>query len=87
MSEARNGSAPMAKAYQPAEVEPSVYQRWLEALSVPETVTGYREVRYPKQEAARAKAESILAGDDEARDLAPRVKVSLSDQILTSGRV
>jgi valyl-tRNA synthetase len=31
MSEARNGTAPMAKAYQPAEVEPAVYQRWLEA--------------------------------------------------------
>jgi valyl-tRNA synthetase len=27
----RAGSAPMAKAYQPAEVEPAVYQRWLEA--------------------------------------------------------
>ncbi len=31
MSEARNGTAPMAKAYQPAEVEPAVYERWLEA--------------------------------------------------------
>ena len=31
MSEARNGTAPMAKAYQPAEVEPAVYQRWLHA--------------------------------------------------------
>ncbi len=31
MSEARNGTAPMAKAYQPAEVEPAVYESWLEA--------------------------------------------------------
>ncbi len=31
MSEEGNGTAPMAKAYQPAEVEPAVYQRWLEA--------------------------------------------------------
>jgi len=32
MSEsAREGSAPMAKAYQPADVEPAVYQRWLDA--------------------------------------------------------
>jgi valyl-tRNA synthetase len=32
MSEApQNGTAPMAKAYQPAEVEPAVYQRWLDA--------------------------------------------------------
>ena len=28
---ARNGTAPMAKAYQPAEVEPAVYQHWLDA--------------------------------------------------------
>ncbi len=28
---ARNGTTPMAKAYQPAEVEPAVYQRWLVA--------------------------------------------------------
>jgi valyl-tRNA synthetase len=27
----RDGSAPMPKAYQPAEVEPAVYQRWLDA--------------------------------------------------------
>jgi len=31
MSEAGNGTAPMAKAYQPAEVEPAVYERWLDA--------------------------------------------------------
>jgi len=62
------------------------YQRWAEALAVPESVTGFREIRYPKQEAARAKAEAILAGRDEDRDLQPRVKVSLSDQILTTGR-
>ncbi len=28
---APNGTSPMAKAYQPAEVEPAVYQRWLDA--------------------------------------------------------
>jgi valyl-tRNA synthetase len=28
---ASGGPAPMAKAYQPAEVEPAIYQRWLEA--------------------------------------------------------
>jgi valyl-tRNA synthetase len=28
---AQNGTAPMVKAYQPAEVEPAVYQRWLQA--------------------------------------------------------
>jgi hypothetical protein len=50
-------------------------------------VTGFREIRYPKQEAARSRAEAILAGaDDDARRLEPRVKVSLSDRILTPGR-
>ena len=29
--EAQATPAPMAKAYQPAEVEPAVYQRWLDA--------------------------------------------------------
>jgi len=39
------------------------YQRWLAVLSVPESVTGFREVRYPKMEAARQRAEKWLATD------------------------
>ncbi|QNN23857.1 indolepyruvate ferredoxin oxidoreductase [Planctomycetales bacterium ZRK34] len=66
---------------------PRQYQRWLAALSAPESVTGFREIRYPKQEAARARAEAILAGNEEdTHALEPCVKVSLSDRILTPGR-
>ena len=40
---------------------PRDYQRWLAILSTPEAVTGYREVRYPKMQAARQRAERCLA--------------------------
>lgn len=36
------------------------YAQALEALKCPEQVTGYREVRYPKQEKARAQVESFM---------------------------
>ena len=39
------------------------YRRWLAVLSVPEDVTGFREVRYPKQDEARKRAERYLAAD------------------------
>jgi indolepyruvate ferredoxin oxidoreductase len=44
---------------------PRDYQRWLAILSVPEPVTGFREVRYPKMEAAKLRAEKLLATDPE----------------------
>ncbi len=37
------------------------YQRWLAVLTCPQSVTGYREVRYPKMEAAKRLAEQLLA--------------------------
>jgi indolepyruvate ferredoxin oxidoreductase len=37
--------------------------RWLEILRVPEAVSGYREVRYPKMEAARRRVEELFATD------------------------
>ena len=37
------------------------YRAAVEILSCPEPVTGYREVRYPKQEAARSEAEARLS--------------------------
>jgi indolepyruvate ferredoxin oxidoreductase len=50
-----------------AQVEPRLtarnYQRWLAILQTPETVTGFREVRYPKMEAARRLAQRHLATD------------------------
>ncbi len=39
------------------------YARWLEILGVTEPVTGYREIRYPKMEAARLHAQDLLATD------------------------
>jgi len=52
----------------PADVsnQPREYRRWLEVLSVPAAVTGYREVRYPKQDAARKQAEALLKEDADA---------------------
>jgi indolepyruvate ferredoxin oxidoreductase len=73
------------------------YEKWLAALRVPEQVTGFREIRYPKQEAARARAEAILNddepphpgdnGDKGAASEDPKVRVNLSDRILAEQRV
>lgn len=41
--------------------DPSEYQLWLKILRCPESVTGYRHIRYPKQEAARKAAEILLS--------------------------
>lgn len=38
----------------------SNYERWVELLSLPEEVRGYREVRYPAMQKARDKAKKIL---------------------------
>ena len=43
--------------------DPRQYQRWLSVLSAPQTVKGFREVRYPKMEAARRHAEQWLKAD------------------------
>ncbi len=40
------------------------YSRWVRALSVPEEVRGYTQIRYPKMEAAKLKAGRILSGDE-----------------------
>ena len=40
---------------------PSDYQRWLAILRLPESVRGYREIRYGKMEEARRQAEKLLA--------------------------
>ena len=36
------------------------YQQWVNVLRLPEQVTGYREVRYPKMKAARRRAEELF---------------------------
>ena len=42
--------------------EPAEYARWLAALACVDPVNGYREYREPKMDAARRRAEQILAG-------------------------
>lgn len=45
---------------------PRDYQRWLAILRQPERATGFREVRYPKMDAARRRAEQLLAMDPDS---------------------
>ncbi len=62
------------------------YRRWLAILSAPAQVTGFREVRYPKMEAARRRAEQWLktapadfeppATDEPELALAPQVHIT-----------
>ena len=42
------------------ESNPSPYQTWLEIFRLPEQVTGYREVRYPKMQVAKQRAEQLI---------------------------
>jgi len=44
-----------------APLNQEAYATWLKILRLPEEVTGYREIRYPKMEQARQEAEKILA--------------------------
>lgn len=46
----------------------SVYSIWVEILELPEAVTGYREIRYPKIEQAREKAQELLRALEEEPD-------------------
>lgn len=50
---------------------PEQYARWVEALSVPEEVRGYRKIRYPKMEAAMEQAEKALAGKTASKPFNP----------------
>lgn len=61
------------------------YERWRTVLELPMTVTGYREVRYPKMQAARAAADAILSAPDDAPPApAPQPVVSLSARVLSN---
>lgn len=40
------------------------YERYVQALEVPEAVRGYREIRYPKMESAKMKAEWLIQGKE-----------------------
>jgi indolepyruvate ferredoxin oxidoreductase len=60
------------------------YQKWASVLKTPEMVTGFRDVRWPKIEAARAAAETLLARPDEDEPMPPepRITVSLSSRVI-----
>ncbi|HEX7010346.1 MAG TPA: DUF6537 domain-containing protein, partial [Phycisphaeraceae bacterium] len=57
---------------------PRDYQRWVAILSAPASVTGFREVRYPKMEAARRRAEQLLVMDPES--FVPRTEVDVTSE-------
>ena len=61
---------------------PKDYERWLAILSVPEPVTGYREIRYPKMEAARKKAQRLLDMDPESFEVS-----KIDNDIADTGRM
>ena len=44
-----------------APADPASYATWLKILRLPEEATGYREVRYPRMELARKRAEEMLS--------------------------
>jgi indolepyruvate ferredoxin oxidoreductase len=44
-----------------ATADGAAYATWLKILRSPEEATGYREIRYPRMAAARARAEELLA--------------------------
>jgi indolepyruvate ferredoxin oxidoreductase len=44
-----------------APADPASYAAWLKILRLPEEATGYRDVRYPRMEAAQTRATEILA--------------------------
>jgi indolepyruvate ferredoxin oxidoreductase len=50
------------------------YLRWVAIVSTPQNVTGYREVRYPKMEAAQRRAEELVDMDPQAFEPAAAVR-------------
>jgi indolepyruvate ferredoxin oxidoreductase len=69
--------------------EPWKYNLWLDILKSPEPVTGFREVRYPKMDAARQKVSelqhALAAGPNDPRFRATR-SVSLTNQVIPTFR-
>jgi indolepyruvate ferredoxin oxidoreductase len=51
--------------------DPETYKTWLELLRLPSEVTGYRDVRYPKMDAARSRAAELLKRLEAAQAAAP----------------
>ncbi len=70
--------------------EPWLYNLWLDILQAPQTVTGFREVRYPKMEAAQNRVRevqnAIAAGKADGRFRSPARTVSLTSQVVGTFR-
>jgi indolepyruvate ferredoxin oxidoreductase len=49
--------------FEQASRQQADYARFVEVLRLPEEVSGYREIRYPKMAAARARAEKLLRAE------------------------
>jgi len=53
-----------------APTDAASYATWLKILRLPEEATGYREVRYPRMELARSRAEEMLVSLGRSADVA-----------------
>ena len=70
--------------------EPWLYNLWLDIVTTPESVTGFREVRYPKMDAAQSRIKelqaAIAAGKTDSRFRSPTRSVSLTSQVIGTFR-
>lgn len=69
--------------------QPDQYQRWIEILSLPEQVTGFRNIRYPKIVKVYEQAEQLLEQLEQpqtetSQPETPKKEVSLSTRIIES---
>jgi indolepyruvate ferredoxin oxidoreductase len=69
--------------------DPASYNVWLEIFKAPESVTGYREIRYPRQDAARQRVaelqHALASGAAETKFRSART-VSLTGQVMGTFR-
>ena len=63
---------------------PAGYELAMRVLNCPQEVSGYREIRYPKMDAAKATVETDLGSND--TPAAPKVEVAVQRNVLTSLR-
>ena len=70
--------------------EPWLYNLWLDILKTPESVTGFREVRYRKMEAAQRRVHdlqsAIATGKTDGRFRSPPRTISLVGQVMGTFR-
>ena len=57
-------------------LDTEVYMKYVQILKIPETVSGYREIRYPKMEEARKKVFNLLSDIEFLKKQNPNTKFS-----------